>query len=86
MSCPKSVIGHPETIKKTGFPIKDFGNDGQINRVYTQTLIKFHHHSAIDLKGNVLLFQLQEIRQAYYKTLKVICHIYQSCDLDDPHP
>jgi hypothetical protein len=26
-SCPKLVIGHPELAKKTGFPIKDFGND-----------------------------------------------------------
>jgi hypothetical protein len=38
-SCPKLVIGHPELAKKTGFPIKDFGNDRQTNRVYGQELI-----------------------------------------------
>jgi hypothetical protein len=28
LSCPKSVVGHPELIEKTGFPSKDCGNDG----------------------------------------------------------
>ncbi len=28
LSCPKSVVGHPELIKNTGFPPKDCGNDG----------------------------------------------------------
>ena len=39
LSCPKSVIGHPELTEKTGFWLIDCRNDRQTNRVYKQTLI-----------------------------------------------
>ena len=38
LSCPKSVIGHPELIEKTGFRLKDCRNDRQRYWLYTQIL------------------------------------------------